>query len=177
MKESATSGNEYCTDNTTSNTSFEMICNTLFQLIDKKSIMICFDLDRTLLPLHCYEDTCPPYTRIEVDGSELYYVEYTSRKSGLRSRISLNSEVYYILKYCNQLNIKMSLCSKCQVASSARDMLSALGIWDYFIFPQVYNKRKTTHFKMLKGRFKLGCMLLFYISEVCHVMCLFVYFL
>ena len=136
-----------------SKNSFEMIANTLFQLINKDIMMLCFDLDHTLLPLYCYEDTCPPYARIEVENSNEYLVEYTSRKTGQRKQISLNSEVLHIIQYCHQLNIKMSLCSKCQVASSAKDMLSALGIWDYFIFPQVYNKRKTTHFKMLKGKF------------------------
>ena len=127
------------------------VAESLLRFIDTSKFMLCVDLDHTLWPISCFEQTEGPY-RVICDGNvATRAVSYSNRKDHQRSVLKLHDEACDVLDWCYSNGIPLTICSKCQVEDTAKCILSELNIWRYFQFPQIYNKRKTTHFKMLKG--------------------------
>jgi hypothetical protein len=46
-------------------------------------------------------------------------------------------------------DIMLTICSRCPDMSAAKSILMSLGMWDWFIFPQIFRSRKTYHFRNL----------------------------
>jgi len=126
------------------------MASALIEFVDCKKLMVCIDLDHTLWDTSCFEHTASPYERFEESDPTVKSVMYTNRKDGTRCKLSLYPEAFEILDWCRQQGIALSICSKSQQSDAARGILTALDMWSYFQFPQIYNRRKSTHFKQLK---------------------------
>ncbi len=133
-----------------SSSSWKDIASALLEFVDLEKMLICLDLDHTLWDESCFEHTSPPY--VAVPGPEIHVksVAYTSRRDRTKCQLSLYPEAYEVLSWCYEQGVPLSICSKSQVDSAAKGILMALDMWKFFRFPQIYNKRKTTHFKQLK---------------------------
>lgn len=129
---------------------WKSLASSLLSFIDVKKCMICVDLDYTLWSLSCFEHTSPPYVSVSGPEAMTPSVEYTSRRDCSRKKLALYPETFEILQWCFDSGIPLSICSKSQSVAAAKGILSALNIWKFFKFPQIYNRRKSTHFKQLK---------------------------
>lgn len=99
--------------------------------------------------MNCYEHTQPPYSSHSGGGlAERIYCVDARSKSG-RS-VDLYPEVREVLQWCIAHRITLTICSKSPSRSIAEGMLRAYGMWDWFVFPQVFHSRsKTYHFRNL----------------------------
>jgi hypothetical protein len=58
-------------------------------------------------------------------------------------------ETRNILEFCAENQSILSICSRSPDINIVEQILKAFGIWEWFLFPQVYYKRKTFHFRNL----------------------------
>jgi magnesium-dependent phosphatase-1 len=116
----------------------------LTTLRDASQLVVCFDLDNTLWPTCGCERTSPPY----VAAGDKFSVFHSNL--GERFRVFENS--CEIVKWCHEQGIQISICSKSNNHQAVRGILEALDLWKCFKFPQIYNKRKSVHFRMLTGK-------------------------
>lgn len=130
--------------------SWRDVASALIEFVDCKKVMVCIDLDHTIWNTSCFEHTSSPYELFEESDPSVKSVSYTSRQDRERCVLSLYPDVYEILDWCREKGIKLTICSKSQQSEAARGILTAMGIWSLFQFPQIYNRRKSTHFKQLK---------------------------
>jgi magnesium-dependent phosphatase-1 len=126
------------------------MASALIEFIDCSKLVVCIDLDHTIWDTSCFEHTASPYERFEESDPTVKSVTYTSRKDSSRCKLSLYPEAFEILDWCREKGIRLTICSKSQQSEAARGILTALDMWSYFQFPQIYNRRKSTHFKQLK---------------------------
>lgn len=70
------------------------------------------------------------------------------RSNNLRI-FSLFNEVRDVLKWCLDNDIMLTICSRCPSMSAAKSILISLGMWDWFVFPQIFRGRKSYHFRNL----------------------------
>ena len=133
------------------NSSWQDVAESLLRFIDTSKFMMCIDLDYTLWPISCFEQTEGPYSSATAGNIPTKSVSCFNRKDHVRSEVKLYEEACDVLDWCYNSGIPLTICSKCQVEETARSILVELNMWKYFQFPQIYNKRKSTHFKMLKG--------------------------
>ncbi len=54
-----------------------------------------------------------------------------------------------VLEFCADNNIVLTICSRSPNVGVVEQILTQFGIWDWFLFPQVYNARKSYHFRNL----------------------------
>lgn len=140
-----------CKEMAGGSTSWGDVADSLLRFIDRGQFMLCVDLDHTLWPISCFEMTEGPYVALPTYGNtDGKGVTYTSRRDKQRNTLQLHEDVFAILDWCYSRHIQLSICSKSQVDSAARGILEALDMWKFFKFPQIYNKRKSHHFKQLK---------------------------
>jgi hypothetical protein len=85
------------------------------------------------------------------------------RRNNSERFLSLYPQVISILEWCADNRIAMTLCSKSPDCSLIKQIMVAFGIWDWFLFPQVFNSRKTYHFRNLTEAtgFKMNDFLLY----------------
>lgn len=123
---------------------------------DPKPI-IAWDLDFTLWPSNCYEATAGPYESA-LKGAQFNsprsagrcdVIYCTDKKSNTMKAFKMYPETRSILEFCAEHNIVMTICSKSPDVNIVEQIMRAFGIWEWFLFPQVYNKRKTFHFRNL----------------------------
>ena len=65
--------------------------------------------------------------------------------------LSLYSEVRRTIEWCVEHGLQLSICSKSSNYDGAKLILTSLGLWEHFEFPQIYYSRKTFHFRNLRG--------------------------
>lgn len=114
--------------------------------------MIVVDLDYTIWPMHCFEKTLGPYISLSID--EIYQPDKilcVDRKTKLPRIMELYSDVRDILLWAQEQGIRLSVCSRILSYDIARDILEKFGLWDLFEFPQIYDARKSHHFRNLVG--------------------------
>lgn len=129
-----------------------------------KRPLIALDLDYTLWPANCFEHTAPPYRNIEDQpkgskDSTLQQVYHASavkekilcidRRTNHERSLVLFPQIKSILEWCADHRIVLTIVSKSPDLSIVKQILQAFGIWDWFLFPQIYNSRKTYHFRNL----------------------------
>jgi FMN phosphatase YigB (HAD superfamily) len=85
------------------------------------------------------------------------------RRNNSERFLSLYPQVMSILEWCADNRIAMTLCSKSPDCTLIKQIMVAFGIWDWFLFPQVFNSRKTYHFRNLTEAtgFKMNDFLLY----------------
>lgn len=54
-----------------------------------------------------------------------------------------------ILEFIADQNIVMTICSRSPDRNIVKQIMSEFGMWDWFLFPQIYAQRKTFHFRNL----------------------------
>lgn len=131
--------------------------------------VIVVDLDYTLWPSNCFEHTLPPYSpfplleggvsyeassmeeRASVHESGMLKTVYCldARSKGHRS-LELFEEAGEVLDFIHEHKMTLTICSKSPSKSVVEGILRAFGIWDWFVFPQIFNSRsKSYHFRNL----------------------------
>ena len=65
--------------------------------------------------------------------------------------LSLYKDVRRTIEWCVEQGLELSICSKSSNYDGAEMILSCLGLWDLFKYPQIYGARKTFHFRNLRG--------------------------
>lgn len=110
-----------------------------------------------LWPYNCFEATAAPYESAlkgaqfnsprSAGRSDVIYC--TDKKTNAMTAFRMYPETRSILEFCAEHNIVMTICSKCPDVHIVEQIMRAFGMWEWFLFPQVYNKRKTFHFRNL----------------------------
>lgn len=115
----------------------------------KKLPVIAIDLDYTIWEANCYEHTLPPYKSEErsVDGDIV--LNCFDRRNMKERFLRLYPDVMEILQWCINHDIVLTICSRSPDQSVVRSILSAFGIWHWFLLPQIFAKRKSYHFRNL----------------------------
>lgn len=129
---------------------WQSLASALLPFAGTDRLCLCFDLDHTLWPLYCYEETHAPYQRVPSSVPGEVCVSYSDGAGGRRT-LTLFPQAVQVIRWCHDRGITLSICSKSRDESAARGILEAAGLWSFFRFPQIYNRRKSTHFRMLKG--------------------------
>ncbi|KAJ1433647.1 acid phosphatase-domain-containing protein [Ochromonadaceae sp. CCMP2298] len=109
--------------------------------------VIAVDLDHTLWPLNCYEDTKPPYSPIQAPIKPTTSWRCSTRH-GYRT-MGLYPEVREVLEWCGDQSLTLTICSRSPHLSCPEAILTALGMWEWFLYPQVYDQHKSVHFQVL----------------------------
>mmetsp|Transcript_17475 Transcript_17475/g.47832 ORF Transcript_17475/g.47832 Transcript_17475/m.47832 type:complete len:278 (+) Transcript_17475:24-857(+) len=112
--------------------------------------IIALDLDYTLWPLKCNEETLAPYEPL-VEQGVVYknHIRCLDRDTNATRSLSLYPEVRHIIEWCLDHGIILTICSRSPDFGIVRSILEAYDMWDWFLLPQVYNKRKSYHFRSL----------------------------
>lgn len=154
----------------------EQDANALLPFICRNMPLMCFDLDYTLWPAYCDEETRPPYVNLQPDEKFPYRVACQSRKGTGRLRLlQLFPEVRHCLEWCVANDIPISICSKSQNCEAAKGILTSLGLWSKFKYPQIYYRRKSCHFRSLKGGtcylvlMKTICVMLLFFKQILQI--------
>jgi magnesium-dependent phosphatase-1 len=71
------------------------------------------------------------------------------RRTNQPRSLALYPEIKSILEWCADNRIALTICSKCPDFAMVKQILTAFGIWEWFMFPQIFNSRKTYHFRNL----------------------------
>jgi magnesium-dependent phosphatase-1 len=71
------------------------------------------------------------------------------RRTNQPRSLTLYPEIKSILEWCADNRIALTICSKCPDFAMVKQILTAFGIWEWFMFPQIFNSRKTYHFRNL----------------------------
>jgi magnesium-dependent phosphatase-1 len=118
-------------------------------LISKvKPKLLALDLDFTLWPDNCYENTAAPYIPCkQAKNRSLACMDPRTKQERL---FSMYPEAREILEWLHSKGVVMTICSRSPDRALTQSILEALGLWDMFILPQVYRQRKTYHFRNLK---------------------------
>lgn len=116
--------------------SWRVSAENIVHKLRKYRYAICFDLDNTFWPSFLTK----PATKASVDDVDIV------------QSVALYPQVKEIMEWCGEQNICLSICSKSANFDAAKRTLEQLGLWNLFTHPQIYNKRKTYHFRMLKGK-------------------------
>lgn len=127
--------------------------------------VISFAPSMQLWPANCIEHTAPPYSPLEGGGaanpqpssiircgqqSVTGAVDETGAASSvLLPYLTLYPEVMHILQWCLDHNVILTICSRSPRSEQVEEILRAFGIWDWFLLPQIFNKRKSYHFRNL----------------------------
>mmetsp|Transcript_6089 Transcript_6089/g.6698 ORF Transcript_6089/g.6698 Transcript_6089/m.6698 type:complete len:319 (-) Transcript_6089:1136-2092(-) len=137
-----------------------------------KRPLIALDLDYTMWPANCFEHTIPPYRTVEEsqrssshnsspanylhNHNQLYSASIMKekilcldRRTNHERSLVLYPQIKSILEWCADQRIVLTICSKSPDLTIVKQILQAFGIWDWFLFPQIYNSRKTYHFRNL----------------------------
>ena len=92
------------------------------------------------------------------------------RKTHAQRTLSLYSQVKSIFEFCADNGIVLSIASRSTSLQIVQQILTQFGIWDWFLFPQVYNTRKTYHFRNLSEATGLSMNnFLFFDDEVSNI--------
>lgn len=114
-----------------------------------------------LWPAYCYEHTLPPYRRSldifrereereERDVLDVQDQIYcVCRKTGGLRTLSLYSQVKSILEFCVDHSVVLTICSRSPNKTIVQEILSCFSLWDWFLFPQIFDARKSYHFRQL----------------------------
>ena len=71
------------------------------------------------------------------------------RRTNHERSLSLYPEIRSILEWCADNRVALTICSKSPDFTIVKQILQAFGIWEWFMFPQIFNSRKTYHFRNL----------------------------
>jgi hypothetical protein len=69
------------------------------------------------------------------------------RKTQKFRPIALYPQVSQILQFCLDHDLILTICSRSPQSTVIEQVLKQFGIWEYFLFPQIYNERKSYHFR------------------------------
>jgi hypothetical protein len=58
-------------------------------------------------------------------------------------------EAVEIIKLCQELNVRLTICSKSPNPVAGRGILTAIGLWEHFWNPQIFSNTKTEHMRHL----------------------------
>jgi len=116
-----------------------------------KQLLIAFDLDYTLWPANCFEDTFPPYSAVD-SAADHATVTFDQGKR----KLSMYPEAIEIIQWCLSNNVIMTVCSLSPKNSSAKAILEAMKLWNFFKHPQIFRDKnnKKEHMKILKDSVK-----------------------
>eukprot|EP01038_Epipyxis_sp_PR26KG_P008351 gene8351-11297_t len=172
--------------------------NKALQLLNKchPKPLISIDLDYTIWPANCYEQTVAPYFcgayqsditdqstaefRENFDsnnlrknvGKEVRFkdslddewnissmagcldIKYSQvhcrdKRNNETRTLTLFPEVRDVLEWCIDNNVVLTICSKCPDIAVPEKILKSLQMWEWFLFPQVFQYRKSYHFRNL----------------------------
>lgn len=102
--------------------------------------------------------TAPPYLNSHShigSNSDLSYagrpdvIFCTDKRRDTIRPFCMYPETRQILEFCAEHDIVLTICSRSPDVSIVEQILEAFGIWEWFLFPQIYYKRKTFHFRNL----------------------------
>eukprot|EP00752_Nemacystus_decipiens_P011868 g10526.t1 len=107
--------------------------------------LVVLDLDKTVWPVYCQEQTLGPYTRYCGSDSAVS----CSFRYGGRKILRLFPEVVDILRCFEQEEIRLAVASRSPVdeGGSARGILGALGLIDKFCCLEIHRGSKAVHFQ------------------------------
>ena len=125
---------------------WEQEAEKVIQIYKPKCIVL--DLDFTLWPTFFSAHTSPPYVPLNCRPSQLLCVDKTTQKPRM---LSLYPEVQRTIQFCLHHDIMISVASKNSNKEDAEAILRSLGIWHHLQFPQIFQNRKTYHFRNLKS--------------------------
>lgn len=136
-----------------------------------------FEKSSQLWAVNCFEHTLPPYRSYPQDsaqGSEpgvvdLIYCQDARTKE--ERTVAFYDEVKEVLLWCRERNVVLTICSKSPSKLVVEGMLRAFGVWDWFVYPQVFNSRsKSYHFRNLSEATGLHMRnFLFYDDDIANV--------
>jgi len=63
--------------------------------------------------------------------------------------MGLYPEVREVLEWCGDQSLTLTICSRSPHLSCPEAILTALGMWEWFLYPQVYDQHKSVHFQVL----------------------------
>lgn len=73
----------------------------------------------------------------------------TDKRTEIVRPFAMYPETRQILDFCAEHNLVLTICSRSPEIIVVEQIMRAFGIWEWFLFPQVYYKRKTFHFRNL----------------------------
>lgn len=123
--------------------------------------VVALDLDYTLWPSNCFEMTAPPYEsshNVTVGNHHNLDLSYvgrpdvifcTDKRTETIKPFALYPETRQVLEFCAEYDIVLTIVSRSPDVNVVEQILQAYGIWEWFLFPQIYYKRKTFHFRNL----------------------------
>jgi hypothetical protein len=131
-------------------------------------------------PAYCFEQTLPPYRRsLDRDSpspSERDVLDVKDqifcmcRKNHNTRTLSLYSQVKGVLEFCADNDVALTIASRATSVQVVEQILTQFGLWDWFLCPQVYNTRKTYHFRNLSEATGLQMKdFLFFDDEVANI--------
>lgn len=111
---------------------------------------------KQLWPSNCYEMTAPPYensmtykaAHLDVVG-RVDVIFCTDKRTNTIKPFCMYPETRQVLEFCAENDIVLTICSRSPDIQVVEQIMQAFGIWEWFLFPQVYYKRKTFHFRNL----------------------------
>ncbi len=104
---------------------------------------------------NCFEHTQEPFIPLLVnvggkyDSTSPVSVSCTDKRNNHPRTLDLYSEVREVLEWCLDNDIVLTVCSKSPDKSLVESILKAFNMWDWFLLPQVFTKRKSYHFRNL----------------------------
>lgn len=127
-------------------TPWEIQARNVLKVYKPKCIVL--DLDFTLWPTFFSANTLPPYIPLHGRPSQVLCVDKKTHKPRM---LSLYPEVIDTIMFCLDNEIMVSIASKNSNRDDAQAILRSLGIWHLLHFPQIFQNRKTFHFRNLKN--------------------------
>ncbi|CAM9411816.1 unnamed protein product [Ascophyllum nodosum] len=120
----------------------ESVSKTLSLDVGPLPKLVIVDLDKTLWPFDCHEETMGPYNRLGDSSDE---VSCRSLR-GMNKVVRLFPEALDVLRCVKQQgSIRLAVASRSPIDTAARGILGTLGVLELFCCLQIYRGSKSEH--------------------------------